>query len=209
MARSIVLVAACLALVLSQVRGAGAAGTLDRQLEDDDFAAAVEAVAEEIDDLWDDVWTESLLEEWESPRVAVVAGLTRTDCGAVKAGTGSFYCPADATVYLDLASLQEIVDDHGSIPAILEIVRQFGHHILARPSEEAAKRDPADRRQLAADCWAGIGIALAEQAGLLPLGNAATIASHLAAATAPSASSDQPGALRVEHFLSGYYLFDC
>jgi predicted metalloprotease len=208
--RTLAFVVTCLGILLTQATAAGAAQTWDRQLEDDDFADAVEALAEEIDGLWADTFAR-VGEEYESAEVVLVEDETEGDCGTVEAGDGSLYCPADGTIYLDIESLEEIGDEHGTVPAVVEIARQFGLHIQAldRPTDEAAESDPADARQLGADCWAGILVAIAEYESMMPLGTTAEIVAYLAGATERSDESDNPGALRVENFLAGYYNFAC
>src|SRR5688572_8936591 len=123
--RSLAFVVTSLAILLTQATAVGAAGTLDRQLGDDDFAESVEAVAEEIDGLWAEAFAR-IDAEYESAELDLVEGTTKTDCGTVKAGAGSLYCPADGTIYLDVESLDTIVDEHGAVPAVVEIARQFG-----------------------------------------------------------------------------------
>ncbi len=208
-ARSLI-VATCFVILLTQALGARAAGTLDRQLDDDDLATSVEAVAGEIDQLWAETY-DRIGKEYDSAEIVAFDRTIKTDCGTAKAGRGSIYCPADATVYLDLKSLATIRDEDGAVPAVVVIARLYGLHLLAldHPTDEAAMDDPADARQLGADCWAGLLIRLAEIDGLMPLGTTALIVSYLVSATAASDETDHPAALRVERFLAGYYTYDC
>ena len=208
--RSLVVAFACLGLLLSQAAGAGAAGTLDRQLEDDEFAAAVETVAEAIDDFLVRAYDGTRV-DYESADAVVFERKTKTPCGTLRAGRGSSYCPENATVYLDVESLEEIVEEHGASPAVVEITRQYAFHVMALVGgiDEKADADPAADHQLVADCLTGFWIALAEHTKLMPPGATAEIVSYLAAATGESDEAEQPGALRVERFLSGYYVQSC
>jgi predicted metalloprotease len=209
--RSLVFALACLALLLGQTSGAGAAaGTLDRQLEDDDFVAAVETVAAEIDDFLVRAYDGTRL-DYEGADVVVFARKTKTPCGTLRTGGGSSYCSENSTVYLDVESLEEIVEEYGANPAVVEITRQYAFHVMALVGEidDEADADPAAAEQLVADCLTGLWIAVAEYAQLMPPGATGEIVAYLAAATDESDEAEQPGALRVERFLSGYYLQTC
>jgi hypothetical protein len=80
---------------------------------------------------------------------------------------------------------------------------------LIVPAAGQADRAPIDPRQLAADCWSGVWMLLAELEGVLTPGNGSTLIAFLVETTEPSAGVADPASLRIEHFLTGYYLGTC
>jgi predicted metalloprotease len=169
----------------------------------------VEIVAEELDELWAEVFARVEL-TYDHPEAVAFDGSVQTGCGPAKAGQGSFYCPADVSVYLDLDVLAEIADEYGAVAVIMAVAREYGHYVEALDGyTDRAESDPAAPRQLAADCWAGWWIIEAELTGLMSAGVAAEVVSFLGHTTAASTDTANPASLRVGTFLTGYYLQSC
>ncbi|MGE4064553.1 MAG: neutral zinc metallopeptidase [Rhodospirillaceae bacterium] len=127
-----------------------------------------------------DVWTPRL-EGYRPPRVVLYEQGTSTGCGFGQAAMGPFYCPVDATVYLDLSFWREMETRLGASGAEFArayvIAHEFGHHVQ-RLTGATDKVEQAQRRargeaeanqysvalELQADCYAGVWAANASAA---------------------------------------------
>jgi predicted metalloprotease len=110
------------------------AGATDRTHEqksrDSGDMESIERVVGEVDALFAELFATNEM-AYVSPRFLVVSQTTQTGCGSAEAGAGSFYCPGDVTVYLDLQSLTETYEEHGTVPMMVAVAREFGHHVQA------------------------------------------------------------------------------
>ena len=117
-----------------------------------------------------DVWA-SKLSGYSPPTVVIYEQGTQTGCGFGQAAMGPFYCPGDATVYLDLGFWQEMETRLGASGADFArayvIAHEFGHHIqaLTGESQEGGQPRRAGEKEtnrhsvaveLQADCYAGV-----------------------------------------------------
>jgi uncharacterized protein len=93
-----------------------------------------------------------------------------TACGIESANTGSFYCAADRTVYVDsqfLSFMQDRFGVSGDFAEDYVVARELGHHIqnllgiadrvaAAERAEPSQKNPMSVRVELQADCLAGV-----------------------------------------------------
>lgn len=120
-----------------------------------------------------DVWSHRMA-TWTRPRVVLYDQGTSTGCGYGQSAMGPFYCPNDATVYLDLSFWQDLARLGGAntdFARAYVIAHEFGHHVQSLNGE--AQRLEQQARggnsgsvalELEADCYAGVWAANASDA---------------------------------------------
>jgi predicted metalloprotease len=89
----------------------------------------IQNVVDDLDAYYADVLSYTPF-QYFSPRVVLVAAGDRvnTACGPATPGFYAFYCPPDATIYLEEAKLTEIGQRDDFIPAFV-IAHEWAHHI--------------------------------------------------------------------------------
>jgi len=119
-----------------------------------------------------DVWS-GKVKNYAAPRVVLYEQGTTTGCGYGQAAMGPFYCPNDATVYLDLSFWREMQTRLGASGADFArayvIAHEFGHHVqhvtgtaakVKRAQQTARTEAQANQYSVAlelqADCYAGV-----------------------------------------------------
>jgi len=127
-----------------------------------------------------DVWS-ARLDGYKAPRVVVYEQGTGTGCGYGQAAMGPFYCPADATIYLDLGFWREMETRLGAsgseFARAYVIAHEFGHHVQhltgatqkveavqRRASGQAEANQASVALELQADFYAGVWAANASAA---------------------------------------------
>jgi predicted metalloprotease len=112
-------------------------------------------------------------------------GVSTGGCGNAPSSVGPFYCPADASAYIDLSFFKELDNRFGAegdFAQVYVLAHELGHHVqnLLGTSEEvrqAGARDPGGanelsvRLELQADCYAGVWGNSAQDRGLLEPGD--------------------------------------
>ena len=145
-------------------------------------------------------------------RLRLVKGNTRTTCGTATPDDGSFYCPDNATIYVQREDLEGFHGDRARSEAATLLAHEFGHHVQARTrddvsDETAGPTSPSVRYELQADCYAGVWIGQAS----LGIPRADLIGSVRASGDDEGADPSPAqefthgsGARRVAWFLRGY-----
>ncbi|MGE3335814.1 MAG: neutral zinc metallopeptidase [Rhodospirillaceae bacterium] len=133
----------------------------------------VDVISANINDVW-----AAQIEGYRPPRVVLYEQGTSTGCGYGQAAMGPFYCPVDATVYLDLGFWQEMETRLGASGAEFArayvIAHEIGHHVqrltgITEKVEQAQRRAAGEAEankysvslELQADCYAGVWAARA------------------------------------------------
>jgi len=123
----------------------------------------------------EDVWAEVFQASggtYQPPKLVTFRGSTSTACGQGQAAMGPFYCPADSTVYLDLAFFEELGSRFGApgdFATAYVIAHEIGHHVqnLTGANQQANRMGARGedsgsvRLELQADCYAGVWAARA------------------------------------------------
>ena len=109
--------------------------------------------------------------KYQPTQIRFYAQTGKTGCGTAQSARGPFYCPTDASIYLDETWLQTLSQTHGTAaePAKAYIVaHELGHHIqyltgIVDQIRAYQTRLPAADREklqtaldLQADCYAGV-----------------------------------------------------
>ena len=120
------------------------------------------------------------------PRLVLYTGGTQTACGYGQAVMGPFYCPADQTVYLDLAFYDELQSRHGGGGDFAQgyvLAHEVGHHVQhllgtdtqVRQAQQRLSQTEANKlsvqMELQADCYAGVWGQTMQQQGILEVGD--------------------------------------
>lgn len=112
-------------------------------------------------------WSQTL-SGYQPTKTVTFEGAVNTACGQASAQVGPFYCPADATVYLDKSFFQTMLPQLGAqggdAAEAYVIAHEYGHHIqnltgimgkVQQQGQTAGANSPAVRLELQADCYAG------------------------------------------------------
>lgn len=159
--------------VASQLGGAGAAQEGKVGTPADQAGQFVDIIAANINDVWS-----AKLSGYTPPKVVIYEQGTQTGCGLGQSAMGPFYCPNDATVYLDLGFWQEMETQLGASSADFArayvLAHEFGHHVQqltggTRKAEQALGARQGENSasvaiELQADCYAGVWAAGASSA---------------------------------------------
>ncbi|MGO4689586.1 KPN_02809 family neutral zinc metallopeptidase [Glaciibacter sp. 2TAF33] len=113
--------------------------------------------------------------QYQSPQPTVLfTDSTGTGCGTASSATGPFYCPPDATIYIDTAFYGQLRSQFGSsggpLAEMYVVAHEWGHHIqnlsgtLEKTQDgQTGAGSNSVRTELQADCFAGAWAAGASQ----------------------------------------------
>ena len=118
-----------------------------------------------------DYWSASLPEQSGTPfqgaSMVTFSGAVNPGCGQASSQVGPFYCPPDATIYLDTTFFDDVLEkqlggpDGGFVEPYV-LAHEYGHHIqnlLGTMGQVRTQQGPlsdAVRLELQADCYAGM-----------------------------------------------------
>ena len=92
--------------------------------------------------------------EYETPGVVVVAegDTVQSACGPATTGFYGFYCPLDATMYLDEKFLLDLVDQGSAFSAAFVVAHEWAHHVQTGIGFERTSQ-PSEWNQSIASSW--------------------------------------------------------
>jgi len=122
----------------------------------------LQEVVDDLDAFFLDVlsYTET---QYESPGVVLVSEGTSamSACGPAQTGFWAFYCPPDATLYLDEALMNQLIDQDLDFAAAFVVAHEWAHHVQTVLGFERTTRPEAWNElhsielELMADCFSG------------------------------------------------------
>ncbi|MEL4180038.1 KPN_02809 family neutral zinc metallopeptidase [Roseateles sp. PN1] len=130
----------------------------------------VSVVLADTEDVWGSYFA-AQQQQYAPPKLSLFRGSYKTACGMGESAMGPFYCPADRTVYIDLAfydTLRTRLGAPGDFAQAYVIAHEVGHHLqnlqgttekLDRARQRVSERDYnalSVRLELQADCYAGV-----------------------------------------------------
>jgi predicted metalloprotease len=133
-----------------------------------DVDCARVAVENSLYDFWSATLPDQAGIEFQPEReVATFSGAVDTRCGGATSAVGPFYCPVDATIYLDTTFFDEVLQQqlNGPSGAFVEpyvLAHEYGHHIqnltgaMGQVRTQRGPESDAVRLELQADCYAGM-----------------------------------------------------
>ena len=143
--------------------------------EEETLREFVTFLVTDIQNQWEALFRESG-ERYQRTNLVIFTGGTSTGCGSGSSATGPFYCPRDATVYIDLSFFRELQQRFGAAGDFAQayvIAHEFGHHVqnLLEIDDKVQNREDGIKLELQADCLAGVWGHTAEQRRLLEPGD--------------------------------------
>jgi predicted metalloprotease len=123
------------------------------------------AVVADIDSI-QDYWSGVLGSRYTPSDTVFFSGSVQTGCGGADSGSGPFYCPADAKVYIDLSFFDTLQQQFGAEGGLFVnayvLAHEYGHHVqdLLGTNQQVTPGETGPtsgsvRLELQADCYAG------------------------------------------------------
>lgn len=126
------------------------------------------AVENSLFDFWrDTIPAQEPDANFQPAQLNTFSGSVGTGCGNATSQVGPFYCPADATIYMDISFFDDVLErqlggpDGGFVQDYV-LAHEYGHHIqnllgtMGRVRTQQGPRSDAVRLELQADCFAGM-----------------------------------------------------
>ncbi|QHM72008.1 KPN_02809 family neutral zinc metallopeptidase [Mixta intestinalis] len=137
---------------------------------DDEAAKFTSVILATTEDTWQKLFNQ-MGKQYQPPRLVMYRNATRTGCGTGQSVMGPFYCPADATVYIDLSFYDDLKNKMGADGDFAQgyvIAHEVGHHVQkllgiepkVRQMQQGASQRQVNqlsvKMELQADCFAGV-----------------------------------------------------
>lgn len=189
----IVMVAGYYGIDLTPLLTGGDQGTVTTQpytpsAEEQEMARFTSVALKTTEDAWEGVFRK-MGRNYSPPRLVMYTGVTETTCGYGQSAMGPFYCPADQTVYIDLAFYRDMknrLGGGGDFAQGYVIAHEVGHHVqhllgidknvreLQQKSPQRQANQLSVMMELQADCFAGVWGNTMQKEGVLEAGDLET-----------------------------------
>ena len=97
---------------------------------------------------------------YQDAKLVLFRDAVQSACGFAQAATGPFYCPGDHKVYIDLGFYDELrrrFGAPGDFAQAYVLAHEVGHHVQTLLGDRfGSSNEGSVRRELQADCFAGI-----------------------------------------------------
>ncbi|MDO5722087.1 MAG: neutral zinc metallopeptidase [Actinomycetaceae bacterium] len=125
------------------------------------------ATMESLDALWSQQLPVQGQAEYSQPGLVLFEQAVNTGCGQATSAVGPFYCPQDATIYMDTTFFSLLRSQFGASAGPLAqsyvLAHETGHHIQnilgvfqRHNTQEKGEQGGGVRSELQADCYAGV-----------------------------------------------------
>ena len=153
--------------------------------QEEELARFVSVALKTTEDTWEALFRQSG-KTYAPPKLVLYSGMTETACGYGQAATGPFYCPADKSLYIDLAFYQDMqrkLGGGGDFALGYVLAHEVGHHVqnelgiaaevlrLQRSASTSEANRLSVMLELQADCFAGVWGHIMQQEGILEAGD--------------------------------------
>lgn len=161
---------------LSMVSGGEAAtvGTVATTPEEERLVDFVSFVFDTTQSTWARIF-ERGGQQYQDAKLVLFRNAVESACGFAQAATGPFYCPGDAKVYIDLGFYDELRSRFGAPGDFAEayvLAHEVGHHVQSLLGDRfGTSNEGSVRRELQADCFAGIWGSYMSREGVLESGD--------------------------------------
>lgn len=125
-------------------------------------------------------WTKVLTQRgahYQAAKLVLFRDAVQSACGFAQTATGPFYCPGDHKVYIDLGFYDELrrrFGAPGDFAQAYVLAHEIGHHVQTLLGDTFGSSNAESvRRELQADCFAGIWGYYMAREGVLESGDAA------------------------------------
>ncbi len=152
----------------------GTQQTEQRELtaQEQEMGSFMGTVLADTEDVWNQIFTQNNIGNYKEPTMVLFTDAVSTGCGNASSESGPFYCPADQSLYMDLAFFDELKTRFGAKGGDFAIAyvtaHEIGHHVqtllgtsqkvsqIQRQSSEIEGNKFSVALELQADFYAGV-----------------------------------------------------
>jgi predicted metalloprotease len=145
--------------LVSDGSGAAPAGPVVASAAEEKLADFVSFVLDTAQSTWSQIFRQRGM-RYQDAKLVLFRDAAQSACGFAEAATGPFYCPGDHKVYIDLGFYDELrrrFGAPGDFAQAYVLAHELGHHVQTQLGDPFGSSNAGSvRRELQADCYAGI-----------------------------------------------------